>query len=127
MNGTTVIISSKRCGPRQASQTQPSHSRTARHCPCFDQLCRAPEPYHADAHAPIHSANQRLFEEGREPRSRGRAPHDVLQLRPFHKTLRVTPAMAAGLTDRLWEIADIAKLVEDAEAKPAKRGPYKKG
>jgi IS1 family transposase len=43
----------------------------------------------------------------------------------IHKTLRVTPAMAAGVTDRLWEIADIAKLVEDAEAKPAKRGPYK--
>jgi hypothetical protein len=31
-----------------------------------------------------------------------------------------------GVTDRLWEIADIAKLVEDAEAKPAKRGPYKR-
>ncbi len=44
----------------------------------------------------------------------------------IHKTLRVTPAMAAGVTDRLWEIADIAKLVEEAEAKPAKRGPYKK-
>jgi IS1 family transposase len=44
----------------------------------------------------------------------------------IHKTLRVTPAMAAGVADRLWEIADIAKLVEDAEAKPAKRGPYKK-
>jgi IS1 family transposase len=44
----------------------------------------------------------------------------------IHKTLRVTPAMAAGVTDRLWEIADIAKLVEDAEAKPAKRGSYKK-
>jgi IS1 family transposase len=43
----------------------------------------------------------------------------------IHKTLRVTPAMAAGVTDRLWEIADIAKLVEDAEAKPAKRGSYK--
>ncbi|MDI1295778.1 MAG: helix-turn-helix domain-containing protein [bacterium] len=43
----------------------------------------------------------------------------------IHKTLRVTPAMAAGVTDRLWEVADIAKLVEDAEAKPAKRGPYK--
>lgn len=42
------------------------------------------------------------------------------------KTLRVIPAMAAGVTDRLWEIADIAKLVEDAEAKPGKRGPYKK-
>lgn len=44
----------------------------------------------------------------------------------IHKTLRVTPAMAAGVSDRLWEIADIAKLVEDAEAKPGKRGPYKK-
>lgn len=44
----------------------------------------------------------------------------------IHKTLRVTPAMAAGVTDRLWEIADIAMLVEQAEARPAKRGPYKK-
>jgi len=43
-----------------------------------------------------------------------------------HKTLRVTPAMQASITDRLWEIADIAKLVEDAETKPAKRGPYRK-
>lgn len=44
----------------------------------------------------------------------------------MHKTLRMTPAMAAGVTDRLWEIEDIAKLVEEAEAKPGKRGPYKK-
>lgn len=44
----------------------------------------------------------------------------------IHKTLRVTPAMAAGVSDRLWEMADIAKLVEDAEVeKPRKRGPYK--
>jgi IS1 family transposase len=44
----------------------------------------------------------------------------------IHKTLRVTPAMEAGVADRLWDIADIAMLVEQAEAKPAKRGPYKK-
>jgi hypothetical protein len=43
-----------------------------------------------------------------------------------HKTLRVTPAMEAGVADRLWDIADIAMLVEQAEAKPVKRGPYKK-
>jgi hypothetical protein len=43
----------------------------------------------------------------------------------IHKTLRVTPAMAAGVADRLWEIADIAELVEDAEAAPKARGPYK--
>ena len=44
----------------------------------------------------------------------------------IHKTLRVTPVMAAGVTDRLWDISDIAKLVEDAETKPGKRGPYTK-
>ena len=44
----------------------------------------------------------------------------------IHSKLRMTPAMAAGVTDRLWEIADIVKLVEDAEAAPKARGPYKK-
>ena len=34
----------------------------------------------------------------------------------IHQTLRVTPAMAAGVTDRAWEIADIVKLVEEREA-----------
>ena len=45
----------------------------------------------------------------------------------IHKTLRVTPAMAAGLTDRLWDMRDIVALVEAAEAEegPKKRGPYK--
>lgn len=42
----------------------------------------------------------------------------------IHKTLRVSPAMAAGVTNHLWEISDIAKLVEADEAKPGKRGPY---
>jgi IS1 family transposase len=44
----------------------------------------------------------------------------------LHSKLRVTPAMAAGVSDRLWEISDIVALVEAAEEKPAKRGPYKK-
>ena len=30
----------------------------------------------------------------------------------IHKTLRVTPAMAAGVTDRFWDISDIAGLLE---------------
>ena len=34
--------------------------------------------------------------------------------------------MAAGVVDRLWEVADIVRLVEVAETKPGKRGPYKK-
>jgi len=44
----------------------------------------------------------------------------------IHKTLKVSPAMAAGVTDRLWEIGDIAALVDAADAKPTKLGPYKK-
>jgi IS1 family transposase len=43
----------------------------------------------------------------------------------IHKTLRVTPAMAAGVTDRLWEMADLVAVVEAAEEPPKKRGPYK--
>lgn len=45
----------------------------------------------------------------------------------IHKRLRVTPAMAAGVTDKLWEISDIVALIEAKEAeKPAVRGTYKK-
>jgi hypothetical protein len=31
----------------------------------------------------------------------------------IHKTLRVTPAMAAGISKKLWSIEDLAKLLED--------------
>jgi hypothetical protein len=44
----------------------------------------------------------------------------------IHKSLRVTPAMAAGVTDRVWDMTDPAKLIATQEAPIAKRGPYKK-
>jgi hypothetical protein len=34
----------------------------------------------------------------------------------IHKTLRVTPAMAAGVTDRLWGVADMVQVLESWEA-----------
>jgi|TARA_R100001369_G_scaffold72964_1_gene101376 hypothetical protein len=34
--------------------------------------------------------------------------------------------MAAGLTDRLWDIGDLVALVKADEPAPKKRGPYKK-
>ena len=43
-----------------------------------------------------------------------------------HQTLKVTPAMEAGLTDRLWDIADLVALIDANEPAPKKRGPYKK-
>ena len=42
----------------------------------------------------------------------------------IHKTLRVTPAMAAGVTDHVWSLEEIAEL--DVQAAPAVRGTYKK-
>ncbi len=37
----------------------------------------------------------------------------------IHRTLRVTPAMAAKVTDRLFAVSDIVALVEAAESKEA--------
>ncbi len=34
----------------------------------------------------------------------------------IHKTLRCTPAMAAGVTAKLWDVADIVKVLDDWEA-----------
>ena len=34
----------------------------------------------------------------------------------LRKTLRTTPAMAAGLTDRVWEWEEIAKLMDEVSA-----------
>jgi len=43
-----------------------------------------------------------------------------------HQTLKVTPAMEAGLTDRLWDISDLVAIIDANEEAPKKRGPYKK-
>jgi IS1 family transposase len=43
-----------------------------------------------------------------------------------HKAHRLSPAMAAGLTDKLLSMTDLAEMVDAALPKPGKRGPYKK-
>ena len=37
----------------------------------------------------------------------------------------ISPAMAAGVTDRLWDIEDMVRLLEEAAPKPGPRGPYR--
>jgi len=44
----------------------------------------------------------------------------------IHKTLRVTPAMAANLTDKLWSMNDVVALIDaKEELKDRSRGRYK--
>jgi hypothetical protein len=33
----------------------------------------------------------------------------------IHQTLKMTPAMAVGVTDRLWEMSDLVEMVEAFE------------
>ena len=42
----------------------------------------------------------------------------------IHKTLRVTPAMEAGIANHVWTIEELVNILPAEEAKP--RGPYKK-
>ena len=44
----------------------------------------------------------------------------------IHKTLRMSPAMAAGITERLWSLDDIVAKIDSMAPAPKVRGPYKK-
>lgn len=44
----------------------------------------------------------------------------------IHKTLRMSPAMAAGVTDRLWSLDDVIAKIDELAPAPKPRGPYKK-
>lgn len=56
-----------------------------------------------------------------------RSPYFVFyNFRRIHKTPRMYPAMAAGVTYRLWSLKDVSARIDAAAPIPAKRGLYKK-
>lgn len=42
----------------------------------------------------------------------------------IHQTLRTSPAMAAGVSDRLWEIGDIVDVLEQREFAPTRHSAF---
>lgn len=42
-----------------------------------------------------------------------------------HKTLRMSPAIAAGVSDKLWSMDDLVALMDEAAPKPRPRGAYR--
>lgn len=45
----------------------------------------------------------------------------------IHKSLRVTPAMAAGISNHVWEIEEIVGLIEAEEQRAIENGDLKRG
>ena len=44
----------------------------------------------------------------------------------IHKTLRITPSMASGLSDHVWSLEEIVMMADSYMPKPGPRGPYRK-
>ena len=44
----------------------------------------------------------------------------------IHKTLRVTPAMAAGLSDTLWDMEDLVRIMDERAPKLGRPKTYNK-
>lgn len=44
----------------------------------------------------------------------------------IHRTLKITPAMEAGIADMVYDLDFIVRLIDEREPAPKKRGPYKK-
>ncbi len=75
-------------------------------------------------HAPVHATDKRVLEK-LENHHHAQALYFLFyNFVRVHKSLRVTPAMAAGISDRLWSMEDVVALLDAREAAPP-RGPYK--
>jgi hypothetical protein len=91
----------------------------------LDQLRGTGEPDDPDEPPAVHPLLTNAFSKKLENHTAALGLfHAHYNLCRIHRSLRVTPAMAAGVTTRVWEIADLVGLLPTAEGQ--KRGPYRK-
>ena len=82
------------------------------------ELRRVSESHDADGDASIHAVDQRILQEGREPRPRGVLHFALYNLCRPHQTRsgkgrgKVIPAMAAGVESHPWSISQLCELLD---------------
>src|SRR5580704_12662288 len=75
-------------------------------------ISRSSAPQHQDALAQDDAVNERVFKE-MENHGHATALHFLYyNFVRIHQTLRTSPAMAAGVTKRLWEMLDVVDVLE---------------
>jgi hypothetical protein len=63
------------------------------------------------AHAPLYPPGQLIQQEAGKSHARDQSVLYVYNFCKIHKSLRVTPVIAAGVSKTLWEISDIVALI----------------
>ena len=112
-----------RYSPADCSGARKTRSKATPILSTSARLSRSVKPHDENAHAEVHEAHQCVLKESRKPRSRRRIEFHVLQFRPHPQDPALTPATAAGVTDRFWEIGDIVSVIEAWEISEARTEP----
>lgn len=83
---------------------------------------------YADAyeHASVHPTDQRAHKEAQQPSHALSLYFVFYNGTRIHKTLRVMPATAAGLTDRVWGMEEMAGMMDAVAPKLGWPKTYKK-
>jgi hypothetical protein len=77
----------------------------------FDRLRRAAEPHDANVHAAVHAADQRVLEKLEHHAATVALCIMYYNFARVHQTLRVTPAMEAGLAEHVWAMEELVALL----------------
>jgi hypothetical protein len=83
----------------------------------FEQYfaCGTSEPHHSDAHAPDDRLTNAFSKKWDNLKAAYALHFTYYNFCRVHQTLRTTPAMAAGLTNHVWTLAELLAGVESEE------------